>query len=116
MLKMMPGLMEHVPEELHAPLYELARRYDPSEHVVPGGRNAQLVEELGLLDFLGGIDTVAGTPEHVGGVLDGLAARGVSTFIANMPGQLDKLGTLERLSALAGKSQSAAALTSSAHQ
>jgi len=33
-----------------------------------------------------------------------LAERGVSTFIANMPGHADKLGTLHRLSALMGRS------------
>ena len=67
------------------------------------GPARSLVEELGLTEFLGAIDTVAGTPEEVKRILDGLAERGVSTFIANMPGHADKLGTLRRLSKLMGR-------------
>jgi 5,10-methylenetetrahydromethanopterin reductase len=95
-----PELMARVPEKYRAPLAELHRRYDPTEHVVVGGRNSKLLDELGLMDFLGQIDTVAGRPEQVKEVLDGLAQRGVSTFIANLPGHADKLGTLRRLSHL----------------
>jgi 5,10-methylenetetrahydromethanopterin reductase len=95
-----PSLMARVPEKYRAPLAELHRRYDPTDHVVLGGRNTKLLDELGLMDFLGQIDTVAGRPEQIKEVLDGLAQRGVSTFIANLPGHADKLGTLRRLSHL----------------
>jgi alkanesulfonate monooxygenase SsuD/methylene tetrahydromethanopterin reductase-like flavin-dependent oxidoreductase (luciferase family) len=99
-----PELLARVPEKYKAPLAELHRRYDPTEHVVVGGKNARLLDELGLTEFLGNFDTVAGTAEEVKRILDGLAQRGVSTFIANMPGHADKSGTLRRLSKLMGQS------------
>jgi alkanesulfonate monooxygenase SsuD/methylene tetrahydromethanopterin reductase-like flavin-dependent oxidoreductase (luciferase family) len=99
-----PELLARVPDKYKSALAELHRRYDPTEHVVVGGKNARLLDELGLMEFLGQIDTVAGTPQEVRRILDGLAERGVSTFIANMPGHADKLGTLRRLSALMGRS------------
>ena len=99
-----PELLAQVPEQYRAALAELHKRYDPTEHVVVGGKNARLLDELGLIDFLGGFDCVAGTPDYVRGVIDGLKARGVSTFVINMPGHADKLGTLRRVSKLMGKS------------
>lgn len=95
-----PELLARVPEKYKALLAELHRRYDPTEHVVVGGKNARLLDELGLTEFLGNFDTVAGTAEDIKRILDGLAERGVSTFIANMPGHADKSGTLRRLSKL----------------
>src|SRR5262249_7036582 len=95
-----PESMARVPERYRAALAELHRRYDPTEHVVVGGKNSRLLDELGLTEFLGQIDTVAGTAEEVQRILTGIEARGVSTFIANMPGHADKLGTLRRLSKL----------------
>jgi len=95
-----PETLARVPEKYRAPLAELHRRYDPSEHTVVGGKNARLLDELGLTEFLSQFDTVAGTPAEVKRILDGLAERGVSTFIANLPGHADKLGTLRRLAEL----------------
>jgi len=99
-----PELLPMVPTQFHEALGELKRRYDPTEHVVVGGKNARLLDELGLLDFLSQFDTVAGTADEVRSVLNALAARGVSTFIANMPGHADKFGTLRRLSKIMGRS------------
>ena len=93
----MPEVLAQVPRQYHAPLAELARRYDPTEHCVVGGANSRLPAELGLTDFLGGFDTVAGPPAEVKKVLDGLEQRGVSGFISNLPGNADKHGTLRRL-------------------
>jgi hypothetical protein len=56
-----------------------------------------LPAELGLTEFLGGFDTVAGPPAEVKKVLDGLQQRGISAFISNLPGNADKHGTLRRL-------------------
>jgi 5,10-methylenetetrahydromethanopterin reductase len=98
----MPQILAQIPKQYHAPLAELARRYDPTEHCVVGGANSRLPAELGLTEFLGGFDTVAGPPAEVKKVLDGLEQRGVSAFISNLPGNADKHGTLRRLNALWG--------------
>jgi alkanesulfonate monooxygenase SsuD/methylene tetrahydromethanopterin reductase-like flavin-dependent oxidoreductase (luciferase family) len=99
----MPEVLAQIPREFHGPLAELARRYDPTEHCVVGGANSRLPAELGLTDFLGGFDTVAGPAAEVKKVLDGLERRGVSGFIANLPGNADKHGTLRRLAAISKK-------------
>jgi hypothetical protein len=67
-----------------------------------GGANSRLPEALGLTEFLGNFDTVAGPPSEVKKVLDGLEQRGVAAFVSNLPGNADKHGTLKRLSALWG--------------
>lgn len=95
-----PELLAQVPSQYRAAIDQLHQRYDPTEHVVVGGKNAQLMDELGLTEYLSQFDTVAGTPEYVADVLKGLEERGVSTFIVNMPGNADKEGTLRRLAAL----------------
>jgi 5,10-methylenetetrahydromethanopterin reductase len=99
-----PEAWARVPEQYKAPLAELHRRYDVTEHTVVGGKNTRLLDELGLTEFLGQFDTIAGPPDHVRDVLAGLAERGVSTFIVPLPGHADKLGTLRRLSELMGRS------------
>jgi 5,10-methylenetetrahydromethanopterin reductase len=93
----MPQVLAQIPKQFHEPLAELARRYDPTEHCVVGGANSRLPAQLGLTDFLGGFDTVAGPPEEVSKVLAGLEQRGVAGFIANLPGNADRHGTLRRL-------------------
>jgi 5,10-methylenetetrahydromethanopterin reductase len=97
-----PATMAMVPAELKPALLELQRRYDPSEHVAVGGRNVELLNELGpeLTQFLASRDTVVGTPEEVKRVLDGLDELGVSAFITNMPGHADRAGNMRALAAL----------------
>lgn len=95
-----PELLAQVPPKYRPAIDELHRRYDPSEHVVVGGKNARLLDELELTDYLGQIDTIAGSPEYVGKILQGLEERGVSTFIANMPGHADRAGTMRQLAQL----------------
>jgi 5,10-methylenetetrahydromethanopterin reductase len=95
-----PGAMDTVPAAIRPKLEEMFRRYDVTEHVVVGGRNVAMMEELGLTDFLRDYDTIYGTPAHVRKVLDGIAALGVSTFIAPLPGHADPIGTLHRLGQL----------------
>jgi 5,10-methylenetetrahydromethanopterin reductase len=55
-----------VPEEHRQSLAILQERYDSRHHATPetAGANAELVEELGLVDFLAGRSVIAGTPEH----------------------------------------------------
>jgi 5,10-methylenetetrahydromethanopterin reductase len=94
--------MAMVPAELKPALLELQRRYDPSEHVAVGGRNVELLNELGpeLTQFLASRDTIVGTPEEVKRVLNGLDELGVSAFITNMPGHGDRAGNMRALAAL----------------
>lgn len=93
-------LMAQIPTDLRPAIDELVRSYDTSEHVQVDGKNSRLLDELGLLDYLGQFDTIAGTPEHVAGVLKGLEQRRVSTFLINMPGHADRESTLRQLAML----------------
>jgi len=88
---------ETVPSQFKDKVRELQRRYDTSEHVVVGGPNARLVEELGLVDYLAGLRTIAGNSREAGVVLQGLAARGVSRFMCALPGNADPVGTMMRV-------------------
>lgn len=92
-----PALMAQVPDQYRSALDELARRYDTSEHVKVGGKNSALLDELGLTEFLGQFDTIAGSPDHISEILSGLKQRGVSTFVINMPGHADREGTMRQL-------------------
>lgn len=51
---------KHIPPDLLGPVEELGRRYTFTDHVVPGGANGRLIEELGLLDYLAERFAVAG--------------------------------------------------------
>jgi alkanesulfonate monooxygenase SsuD/methylene tetrahydromethanopterin reductase-like flavin-dependent oxidoreductase (luciferase family) len=90
-----------VPPELSAAVERMIESYDPTEHVVVGGRMAQLVEELGLSEFLAGLCAVAGTPEEVGDALAAIEQRGIGCVLAALPGQADPIGTLHRFAAAA---------------
>jgi alkanesulfonate monooxygenase SsuD/methylene tetrahydromethanopterin reductase-like flavin-dependent oxidoreductase (luciferase family) len=92
-----PHAFAKVPAPLQERVRELQSRYDTAEHVVVGGSNARLVEELGLVDYLAGLSTIAGTPEETGQVLRGLAALGITSFLCALPGNADPHGTLHRL-------------------
>ena len=92
-----PLLKAQIPAEYRSAIEELVQRYDTTEHVIVDGKNSQLLDELGLLDYLGQFDTIAGTPEHVSSVLQGLKDRGVSTFVINMPGHADSENTMRQL-------------------
>ena len=97
-----PELLARVPEHLRPALAELQRRYDPSEHVVAGGKNARLLDELGddITEYLAGFDTVIGTEAEVKALLDGLENLGVSAFVTNMPGHADRQGNMRALAKL----------------
>jgi 5,10-methylenetetrahydromethanopterin reductase len=55
-----------LPPELRDRVAELQRRYDSTAHATPGraGHNAELVEELGLVDFLARRSVIAGPVER----------------------------------------------------
>lgn len=92
-----PEALAQVPTQFHDKIAELHARYDPTEHVVVGGGNVALMEELGLTDFLSDFDTVAGPVEAATDMLRRLEALGVSTFIAALPGHAAPLETVRGL-------------------
>ena len=73
--------MESVPVRWRDALRELQRRYDPAAHLVSGGVNAQLVDELGLGDFLMERFAVVGTPHQCREQLDAMTRAGVSRLL-----------------------------------
>ena len=89
--------MATVPGQFKAKVIEFQRRYDPSEHVVVGGPNVALMDDLGLTEFLKDFDTTAGPPALVTDVLRRMEAMGVSTFLAPLPGHADPEPTLRGL-------------------
>jgi len=56
-----------LPQELRHRIEELKRRYDSRHHASPAtaAQNAALVEELGLVEFLAPLGTIAGPPERL---------------------------------------------------
>jgi hypothetical protein len=89
--------MALVPNSLKPAIRELQSRYDPTEHVVPGGPNIALMEELGLTEFLAGFETTIGTADQVAQAMRAMEAMGVSTFIAALPGNSDPLAAIRGL-------------------
>lgn len=92
-----PETMARVPTQFRGKIEELHARYDPTEHVVAGGRNVALMEELGLTEYLAEFDTLAGPVESATEMLRALDAMGVSTFIAALPGHAAPLETIRGL-------------------
>jgi alkanesulfonate monooxygenase SsuD/methylene tetrahydromethanopterin reductase-like flavin-dependent oxidoreductase (luciferase family) len=92
-----PESFATIPTQFQAKVREFQARYDPTEHVVVGGRNVALMQELGLTDFLSEFDTLAGPVENATAMLRSLEAMGVSTFIAALPGHAAPLETIRGL-------------------
>lgn len=100
------AVLEQVPTQFREKLVELGKRYDTSEHVVVGGKNVTLMDELGLTEFLSHYDTIAGPPDEVAAKLKDIEALGVDIFFAALPGNADREGTLRRLSQATGRTSS----------
>nr|WP_275588873.1 LLM class flavin-dependent oxidoreductase [Croceicoccus hydrothermalis] len=94
-----PQALAMLPENVRPLVEAFQTRYDPSEHVVVGGKNVRLMDEMGLTEFLQDFDTITGPEEHVADVLKRLEAMGVSTVIAALPGHADPLTTIRGLAA-----------------
>jgi alkanesulfonate monooxygenase SsuD/methylene tetrahydromethanopterin reductase-like flavin-dependent oxidoreductase (luciferase family) len=92
-----PHMRALVPPDLLPAVKELEERYDPRQHVMVGGTGAQLVERLGLVDFLVGLRGLTGTPAEVREYAGQLEKHGVSHLLAARPGTADPEGTLTRL-------------------
>lgn len=73
---------QFVPDELKEKVRALTQRYLPTEHVRPGqsGRNAQLVDDLGLREYLIERFGIVGSPEQCVARIRELRRRGVNTF------------------------------------
>lgn len=94
-----PEALANLPPNVRPLIEAFQTRYDPSEHVVVGGKNVRLMEEMGLTEFLQDFDTIAGPEPHVTGVMRAMEALGVSTLIAALPGHSDPLVTIRGLAA-----------------
>lgn len=92
-----PHMRALIPPDLLPAVLELEQRYDPRQHVVVGGAGAQLVERLGLVDFLVGLRGVTGTPAEVREYAGQLSKLGVTHLLVVLPGSADPEGTLRRL-------------------
>src|SRR3546814_14444533 len=91
-----PEVLATVPTQFRGKIEELHKRYDPTEHVVVGGKNVALMDELGLTEYLADFDTTAGPVASVTDILRKLEKLGVSTFIAALPGHAAPLDTIQR--------------------
>src|SRR5579862_7781257 len=91
-----PHMRAIIPPELRMAVEEMERRYDPTQHVVVGGANAQLLEALGLAEFVAGLNSVNGDEQRVSAHLRALEELGVSCVIVPLPGNADPDGTLTR--------------------
>ncbi|HVV30495.1 MAG TPA: LLM class flavin-dependent oxidoreductase [Mycobacteriales bacterium] len=96
---MAPGGLAGVPVEHRSAIEEFNRRYDPSHHVQVDGPAVQMMEELGLTEYLSEFDTSMGDVAEMTTLLRELERMGVSTFIASLPGHADPLTTIRGLAA-----------------
>jgi 5,10-methylenetetrahydromethanopterin reductase len=74
-----------VPDEYRAPLLELQRRYDSGHHVdrEGGEAHAQLIDELGLTEFIAKRSVIAGPPKHCVERIREVASFGASNLIVS---------------------------------
>ena len=94
-----PEALAALPPNVRPLIEAFQTRYDPTEHVVVGGKNVQLMDEMGLTEFLQDFDTITGPEEHMTQVMRKLTNMGVSTLIAALPGHADPLSTISGLAA-----------------
>lgn len=92
-----PHMRSSVPPRLLGAVEEMERRYDVWDHTV-GGKNAKLLEELGLVEFALGLTGLAGNATEVADQLRGLESVGLTGVLAALPPLADPAGTLRGLS------------------
>jgi 5,10-methylenetetrahydromethanopterin reductase len=87
-----------LPEELKNRIEELKRRYDSRHHASPAtaAHNAALVEELGLVEFLAPLGTIAGPPERLVKRLRDVVESGATNLILSQFVE-DELGFMNLL-------------------
>ncbi|MEV0232252.1 LLM class flavin-dependent oxidoreductase [Nonomuraea sp. NPDC050786] len=91
-----PHMRKLVPPGLLGAVEEMERRYDVWDFV-HGGKNARLLEELGLTDFALSLTGVAGTVAEVAEQLKALESVGVTGMLAALPVLADPATTLRGL-------------------
>lgn len=94
-----PEALAMLPANVRPLIEAFQTRYDPTEHVVVGGKNVKLMDEMGITEFLQDFDTITGPEAHVTDVMRKMEAMGVSTLIAALPGHADPLVTIRGLAA-----------------
>lgn len=71
-----------VPEELLEPIAELVARYDASQHAKARSTNGDLVDQLGLTDFLADYFGLVGTPQECAARLEQLERYGIRGVVS----------------------------------
>ena len=94
-----PEALAMLPANVRPLIEAFQTRYDPTEHVVVGGKNVKLMDEMGITEFLQDFDTITGPEAHVTDVMRKREAMGVSTLIAALPGHAEPLVTIRGLAA-----------------
>lgn len=87
------------PPELHGALTQLQKEYRPdlhSDYRHAGGHNAQLVDKLGLLEYLGRRFAVTGPPEQVAEGFKRIAGWGATNFLLIQVVE-DRIGALKQM-------------------
>ena len=87
-----------LPDDVKPKIAELERRYDSRHHASPAtaAHNAALVDELGLVDFLAPLATLAGPPERLVERLQEVTASGAHNLILSQFVE-DELGFMRLL-------------------
>lgn len=88
---------KQIPDSLKANLRRFHQEYDYSQHGVKTGKNAQLVDQLGLTEYFLDRFAVAGSPTDIVERIRALARLGLNNFWFSSPGDdpsaLDLMGT-----------------------
>jgi 5,10-methylenetetrahydromethanopterin reductase len=88
---------KHVPDYLKDNIRRFHREYDYAQHGVKTGKNAQLVEQLGLTEYFLDRFAIAGSPADIVQRIRALARLGINNLWMSSPGDspsaLDLMGT-----------------------
>jgi 5,10-methylenetetrahydromethanopterin reductase len=71
---------KHIPPDLLAKVKRLGERYTFADHVAPRSGNGQLIEELGLVDYLADRFAIVGTPAECIKTIEHAVAAGARRF------------------------------------
>ncbi len=83
----------HVPERLQQNIRRFHQEYDYAQHGDKSGKNARLIDELGLTDYLLERFAVAGTPDDIVQRIRSLSSLGLNNLWLSSPG--DDPGSLD---------------------